>query len=119
MKTRVTLKHTTLLVCLGLFTLAASAQEVIEITKDYLPGKEKPIPVSLSGFSGEALEVIQFDLAVQGFTFTSPETAQYLSERQRQWQSHGPRTGSHQQELPGEQELHRRVAAAAGACVRG
>jgi len=39
---------------------------------------EKPIPVNLSGFSGEALEVIQFDLTVQGFTFVGADTAQYL-----------------------------------------
>lgn len=39
---------------------------------------EKPIPVNLSGFSGEALEVIQFDLTVQGFSFVSGDAAQYL-----------------------------------------
>jgi TolB protein len=41
-------------------------------------GNAKPIPVSISGFSGEALQVIQFDLYVQGFSFTSADTAQYL-----------------------------------------
>ena len=55
-----------------------SADEIINIEKDIVPGKEKPIQVSISGFSGEALEVIQFDLSVQGFTFTTPEAAQYL-----------------------------------------
>jgi len=54
------------------------ADEKIVIRLDYEPGKEKPIPVSISGFSGEALEVVQFDLYVQGFTFTGPESAQYL-----------------------------------------
>lgn len=54
------------------------ADEKIVIRLDYEPGKEKPVPVSLSGFSGEALEVVQFDLYVQGFTFTAPESAQYL-----------------------------------------
>lgn len=39
---------------------------------------EKPIPVNLSGFSGEALEVIQFDLAVQGFSFVGADKAQYV-----------------------------------------
>ncbi len=39
---------------------------------------EKPIPVNLSGFSGETLEVIQFDLTVQGFSFVSTDAAQYL-----------------------------------------
>jgi TolB protein len=41
------------------------------------PGKEKPIWVSVSGFSGEPLQVIQFDLFVQGFNFTNAENAQY------------------------------------------
>jgi len=54
------------------------ADDRIVIRLDYEPGKEKPIPVSLSGISEEAAEVIQFDLTVQGFTFTAPESAQYL-----------------------------------------
>jgi TolB protein len=56
------------------------AQDIVlpDITKDVIPGREKPIPVSLSGFSGEAEEVIRFDLTIQGFSFTSPEVAQYL-----------------------------------------
>ena len=57
---------------------ALGAEEVIDIDKDFVPGKEKPTPVSISGFTGEALAVIQFDLFVQGFTNTSPEAAQYL-----------------------------------------
>lgn len=57
---------------------AALADEEIQITKDYVPGKEKPVPVSLSGFTGEAEAVIKLDLTVQGFAFTAPETAQYL-----------------------------------------
>jgi TolB protein len=60
------------------FTLVARAQTEIEISKTTRPGEEKPIPVSLSGFTGEAAAVIQFDLGVQGFTFTSPDAAQYL-----------------------------------------
>jgi TolB protein len=42
------------------------------------PGKGKPIWVSISGISGEALQVLQFDLYVQGFNFTNAESAQYL-----------------------------------------
>lgn len=60
-----------------LLTQTSIAQE-IEITRDIIPGNTKPIPVSLSGFTGEAAEVIQFDLYVQGFSFTSPDTAQFL-----------------------------------------
>ncbi len=58
--------------------LLAQAQNDIEITRDVIPGNTKPIPLSMSGFTGEAAEVIQFDLFVQGFTFTTPDAAQYL-----------------------------------------
>ncbi len=69
---------TTLLVVL-LAGIARAADETVlpPITKEIIPGHEKPIPVSLNGFSGEAQEVIQFDLTVQGFSFVSPEAAQY------------------------------------------
>jgi TolB protein len=40
-------------------------------------GNTKPIPVSLSGFGSEVTDVLKFDLYVQGFTFVSPEGAQY------------------------------------------
>ena len=42
------------------------------------PGNEPPIFVSLTGFSGEADQVIRFDLYVQGFATTNSEAAQYL-----------------------------------------
>src|SRR5258706_7679004 len=42
------------------------------------PGTVKPIPVSISGFSGEVAQVIQFDLYVQGFSFVGPDAAQFL-----------------------------------------
>jgi len=42
------------------------------------PGKERPVWVSISGVSGEALQVLQLDLYVQGFNFTNSEAAQYL-----------------------------------------
>ena len=59
--------------------VASAADETVlpPINKDYNPGKEKPILVSLGGFGGEALEVIQFDLTVQGFAVVTPEEAQY------------------------------------------
>ena len=59
--------------------VARAADETVlaPINKEIIPGHEKPIPVSLSGFSGEAQEVIQFDLTVQGFSFVSPDAAQY------------------------------------------
>jgi TolB protein len=37
----------------------------------------KPIPVSLDGFTGEVAEALKFDLYVQGFSFVSPDAAQY------------------------------------------
>src|SRR5437762_3410942 len=39
---------------------------------------QPPVPVSISGFTGEAAEVIHFDLFVQGFTNVGPDAAQYL-----------------------------------------
>src|SRR5690242_16246209 len=41
-------------------------------------GNERPIWLSVSGINGEALQVLQFDLYVQGFNFTHAEAAQYL-----------------------------------------
>ncbi len=41
-------------------------------------GQTKPIPVALDGFTGEAAEVLKFDLYVQGFSFVTPDAAQYL-----------------------------------------
>jgi len=80
------MNRTTLLKHLMLIGLAfgiaeagdAQSTDIGTLTRDYVPGHEKPVPLSLSGISGEAAEVIQFDLSVQGFTFTSPEAAQYL-----------------------------------------
>src|ERR1019366_8605025 len=65
-----------------LFAVAAlnfsRAQEIrIENTINVL-GQMKPIPVALDGFTGEARQVLEFDLFVQGFSFVSPEAAQYL-----------------------------------------
>lgn len=41
------------------------------------PGNERPLLVSITGLSGEALQTLQFDLYVQGFGFTNAEAAQY------------------------------------------
>jgi len=40
-------------------------------------GNTPPIPVSLDGFSGEVASVLKFDLYVQGFSFVTPDAAQY------------------------------------------
>src|SRR5437870_6406318 len=58
---------------------AAIAQiELPPIIQVFSPGNTKPIWVSLSGFNGEALQALQFDLYVQGFGFTNADAAQYL-----------------------------------------
>ena len=41
-------------------------------------GGTKPIPVAMEGFSGEAAEVLKFDLYVQGYSFVTPDAATYL-----------------------------------------
>jgi len=54
------------------------AQEgIIDITHNVTPGNMPPIWVSISGLSGEALQILQFDLYVQGYNFTNSESAQY------------------------------------------
>src|SRR5262249_29079152 len=65
------------LACLSATTLFA--QRELQITKEReVPGLAKPIFVSMSGFTGEAAQVLQFDLYVQGFAFTNADGAQYL-----------------------------------------
>jgi TolB protein len=56
----------------------ARAQNEIDISKVIVMGRVQPILVSMSGITGEAAQVIQFDLYVQGFAFTNAESAQYL-----------------------------------------
>jgi len=68
----------TLSVFLSLAATLQAQQELI-VSKDILlMGRAKPILVSMSGITGEAAQVIQFDLYVQGFAFTNAESAQYL-----------------------------------------
>jgi TolB protein len=52
--------------------------DIIRVAKEYdVLGGTKPVPVSLEGFTGEVADVLKFDLYVQGFSFVSPEEAQY------------------------------------------
>ena len=54
------------------------AQEEINIQQQInVLGQTKPIPVSLEGITGEAADILKFDLYVQGFKFVSPDAAQY------------------------------------------
>ncbi|HEY5912095.1 MAG TPA: hypothetical protein VJA21_15940 [Verrucomicrobiae bacterium] len=68
---------------IGLFSLLLAvfttpAQQEIIISGVIDPGNTKPIWVSVNGLTGEAAQVLQFDLYVQGFGFTNAEGAQYL-----------------------------------------
>jgi len=56
----------------------ALAQPEIQIQRDIDIFNTRPIFVSMSGFTGEAAQVIEFDLYVQGFAFTNAESAQYV-----------------------------------------
>ena len=61
------------------FGFAALGQSKITIeTTVNSPGTTPPTWVSMSGFTGEAASVLQFDLYVQGFGFTNSDNAQYL-----------------------------------------
>jgi len=76
---RVRAKLALLILSLASFVLLATAQpNDIVISKEVGPGKEKPTWLAMSGFSGEAAQVLQFDLYVQGFAFTNADGAQYL-----------------------------------------
>jgi len=64
---------------IGLVAVAltgARAQEILVSGNGSIFG-QKPILVSLDGFTGEAAEVLKFDLYVQGFNFVAPGAAQY------------------------------------------
>src|SRR5260221_8581376 len=58
--------------------IAQAAEGPIEIIKSGGPGHERPILVTLSGFTGEADQVLRFDLYIQGFAVTNEQAAQYL-----------------------------------------
>jgi TolB protein len=60
------------------FAQGQTDQGEIKITRPVDTFGQKPIPVALDGFTGEAAEVLKFDLFVQGFSFVSPDAAQYL-----------------------------------------
>src|ERR1035437_818768 len=63
---------------IGLVAVAlhgARAQDIQIVSTINVLGKPKPIPVWLDGFTGEAAEVLKFDLFVQGFSFAAPEAA--------------------------------------------
>jgi TolB protein len=72
---------------LGLFIASTANVSNFAIAQDQGPlhmtenvrdlGFTPPIPISIEGISGEALEVLEFDLYVQGFKVVSADQAQY------------------------------------------
>ena len=74
----ITLARTFLIISLLAVATSSLAQDEIALPKTFGPGETPPIWVSVSGFSGEALQVLEFDLYVQGFGFTNSAAAQYL-----------------------------------------
>src|SRR5262245_41850211 len=78
MNLRKTLSSTALIFSILSAHSALTNEDDITIRREVRMGRTPPIWVSLSGFSGEALEALQFDLYVQGFNFTNTEGASYL-----------------------------------------
>src|SRR5467141_2753492 len=88
--------------CLSVSTLlaACSPGRAAAASTIFVPGESgsaKPIPVSMSGFSGEVAQVLQFDLYVMGFTFTGPDAAQYLISGSNNGNVQGRLTDPHNQ----------------------
>ncbi len=68
-----------LTIALTAVALDFSRAQEIEIGKEInVLGQTKPIPVAITGFTGEAAEVLKFDLFVQGYSFVSPDQAQFV-----------------------------------------
>jgi len=86
----------TFLACLCPVTSLPAPTE-IDVRGEVVIGQVKPIPVSMSGFSGEVAQVLQFDLYVMGFTFTGPEAAQYLISGSNNGNVQGRLTDPHNQ----------------------
>ncbi len=63
---------------LGFNAFVFSQDQPIIIRGGSGPGTQPPTWVSVSGFTGEAASILQFDLYVQGFNFTNADNAQYL-----------------------------------------
>lgn len=64
-------------IALCLWGVSVRAADII-INIDKTADQSKLVAVSISGFTGEVLAAIKFDLEVVGFTNTTPEHAQFL-----------------------------------------
>lgn len=68
-----------LLLILGLLASDARAASEEELALErWVRGRVKPIPISLSGYSGEVATVLRFDLEVAGCAIVSEDQAQFL-----------------------------------------
>lgn len=61
----------------------ASATTVLRAQPEYdidvfAKGRAKPMPIAVSGYSGEVSQVLRFDLEIAGFKFVSESDAQYI-----------------------------------------
>src|SRR5437867_1152852 len=65
-------------VLLSFWPALVFAQTAIDITHTIDSAWPKPIPVSISGFSGEVDSVLKTDLIFMGIANVSPEQAKYL-----------------------------------------
>lgn len=85
---------------LALFFLApiASAQ-LIYVKPTIQIGLTPPTPISIEGFSGEALSVLEFDLYVQGFIIVPASQAQYHITGSNNGDIIGRLSGSGQQDF--------------------
>jgi TolB protein len=93
------------LICLVCAAIGASASaqnggELVVHGYNEIPGQTKPIPVSISGFTGEAEQVLKFDLYVVGFTFTEPAEAQFLISGSNNGNVQGRVTDPHNKSTP-------------------
>jgi TolB protein len=66
---------------------SGAAENELDISRGVDPSKL--IPLSMSGYSGEALSVLRFDLEVAGFNLTSAEAAQYILQGKNDGQVEG------------------------------
>ncbi len=58
--------------------VSITAQDELQIQRDItIVGSTKPIFISLNGYSGETLDVLKFDLTVQGFKVVSDGSEQF------------------------------------------
>ena len=84
-----------------------------------IPGTAKPSAFPMSGLTGEAATALRFDLYVQGFAFTNAESAQYLITGSNNGNLQARASDPHNKSTLVSKAYSRRIAAAAGPCVRG